>query len=221
MFDSRGRSADPRFGVNVPCSGYRTEPAKHFRFAITWTSLTRHLDLREAVHPTSAIASIAVPPLQRSEPQPDSKARWEMVVPKMVRADRESKASTIVRVIDNRNGRLHPPISIPTLTCLENARPRFLARAFAVIERCTRSLVAGPAKTIDGIPLWSGVDSPRLALANGRSSRLQVLQLNAPSFPIPSENQIGKIEGVQDRDAARELLLSKITNTLRSRSGGA
>ena len=235
MFDSRGRSSDPRFGVNVPCSdGCRTEPAKRFRFAITWTSLTGQLALREAVERISAtagqparemkqsslaaLAGIAVPPLHRPETRSDSNARWEMVVPKMVRADRGSKALTAAPISDYGKGDIHSPISVPTLTCLENARPPLLTRAFAVIERCTRSLLAAPGKPIDTSPIFF-LDSPRLALANGRSNRSQVLQLNAPSFPTPSENQFAKIEDLQDRRAVRELLLSKITRTLRSRSG--
>lgn len=232
MFDSRGRSAAPRFGVNAPCSGaYPTEPAKRFHFAITWTSLTGQLALREAVERTyaaerqpakqsslAAFAGIAVPPLHRPETRPDSNARWEMVVPKMVRADRGSKALTTAPITDYSNGEIYSPISIPTLTCLENARPPLFSKAFAAIERCTRSLLGGPSKPIDTRSIFF-LDSPRLALANGRSNRSQVLQLNAPSFPIPSGNEIAKIEDTQDRRAVREMLLSKITTTLRSRSG--
>lgn len=235
MFDSRGRSSDPRFGVNVPCSdGCRTEPAKRFRFAITWTSLTGQLALREAVERISAtagqparemkqsslaaVAGIAVPPLNRPKTRSDSNARWEMVVPKMVRTDRGSKALTAALTTDYRNGNINSPISIPTLSSLENARPPLLSRAFAVMERCTRSLLAGSSKPIDTTPI-SFLDAPRLALANGRFRRLQVLQLNAPSLQIPSENQIAKVEDIQDRRAVREMLLSKITSTLRSRAG--
>src|SRR5579862_3689337 len=97
MFGSKGRSADPRFGVNAPCSdGRRKEPAKPFHFAITWTSVTAQLALREVVertpatasHPASemkqpsfaALAGIGAAPLERPEPRRDSDARWEMVV---------------------------------------------------------------------------------------------------------------------------------------------
>ena len=237
MFDSRGRSADSRFGVNAPRSGgRRTEPAKPFHFAITWTSLTGHLELREAVERTSAtaghlaretkqsslgtFAGIAIPPIDRPETRSDSKARWEMVVPKMVRADHGSKALT-APITDNRNGDIYPPFSIPTWTCIDNAQRPLLSRAFAAIGRRTRSLLAGPAKTVDAVPVWPRPDSSRLALANGRASRFQVLQLSAPSSSISAENQIALpegIEGIEDRHAARELLLSKITSTLRSHS---
>jgi hypothetical protein len=220
MFDLRDRSTDPRFGVNAPCSGgYHTEPAKRFRFAVTWTSLTSHLDLRQAVARTSTTAAIAFPPIERPEPRFESDARWEMVVPKMVRTDRGPKALPPAPITNNRNGDIYPPISIPEVLSLESARPRLLSRAFAAIERCTRSILAGPAKPIDAIPLWSRLHSPHLAVANGRSRSLQVLQLSAPSSPIASENQSAKPRDTQDRHAVRELLLSKITDALRSHSG--
>lgn len=136
----------------------------------------------------------------------------------MVRADRGSKALTTPPIIDKRKGDIYPPFSIPTLTCFDNARRPLLSRAFAAIGRRTRSLLAGPAKTIEAVPVWPRPDSPRLAFANGQASRFQVLQLSAPSSSISAENQIAPPEGIKDRHAARELLLSKITSTLRSHS---
>jgi len=238
MFDSRGRSAEPRFGVDAPCSdGRRKELAKPFHFAITWTSLTGHLALREAVertpttasHPAgnmkqprlAALAGIAVTPLERPETRCDSDARWEMVVPKMVRPDRGSKALPTAQATDNRNRDIYPPIYTPTLTCIDNPRTPLLSRAFAAIGRCTRLLLAGPAKTVDAIPVWSRLDSPRFAWANGRPGRLQVLQLSAPGPSILVENPIAQQEDLKNRLAARELLLSKITSTLRSQSRSA
>ena len=237
MFDSRGRSADPRFGVDAPCSdGRRTEPAKPFHFAITWTSLTGHLVLREAVERTSAVAShsaaemkqpsfaaaagIAVMPLERPKPRSDSDARWEMVVPKMVRPDRASNALPAAPIHDKRTRDICTPIYSPTLTSFDNARTPLISRAFAAIGRRTRLLLAGPAKTNDAIPLWSRLDSPGFALANGRASRLQVLQLSAPGPSISADN-IAQQEVAKDRHAMRELLLSKITSTLRSQSRSA
>ena len=232
MFDSKGRSAELRFGVDAPCSdSRRTEPAKPFQFAITWTSLTGHLALREAVERTPATAShpaaemkqpsfaaaagIAVMPLERPKPRSDSEARWEMVVPKMVRPDRGLKALPTAPITDNP--KIYPPIYTPTLTSFDNARTPLLSRAFAAIGRRTRLLLAGPAKTVDAIPHWSRLDSPGFALANGWASRSQVLQLSAPSPSISAEN-IGQQESAKDRHAMRELLLSKITSTLRSQS---
>jgi hypothetical protein len=237
MFDSRGRSVDPRFGVNVPRSdGGRTEPAKRFRFAITWTSLTAHLELRDAAELMSAaagkspqgvkqsslaaLAGVAAPPrIQRPETQSDSSARWEMVVPKMVRADRVSPALTnAAPFADHRNGDVYPPISIPTFASAGNPLSPLLSRTLAVIGRRTRSLLAGPAKPVEIAPFWSRLDATQLTIANGRASRLQVLQLNAPSSPIPAKNQVVKNEDIKDRRAVRELLLSKIISTLRSHS---
>jgi len=234
MFDSRGRSADPQFGANAPCSnGRRTEPAKPFHFAITWTSLTDHLALRQAVERTSrtvshsaaemkepsfaALAGIAAKPLERPETRCDSDARWEMVVPKMVRPDRGSKALPAAPINAYRNREIYPPIYTPTLISLDHVRTPLLSRAFAAVGRYTRLLLAGPAKTVDVIPLWSRLDPPGFALANGRASRLQVLQLSAPSPSISAEN-IAQQEGTKDRHAVRELLLSKITSTLRNQS---
>jgi len=236
MLDSRGRSADPRFGVNAPCSdGRRTEPAKPFHFAVTWTSLTRHLALSGAVEQSfvtasrpvremnqpslAAPAGIAVTPFARPEARSDSDARWEMVVPKMVRPDRGSKALPAAPIAENPNRNIYPPIYAPTLASLDHARTPFLARAFAALGRRTRLLLAGPAKTADATPLWSRLDPPEFALANGRSSRLQVLQLSAPGPSISPGNPIAEQE--EDRHALRELLLSKITSTLRSQSRSA
>lgn len=233
MFDSRGRSADPQFGANAPCSNGRRGEPKPFHFAIRWTSLTGHLALRQAVERTSAkvshsageikkpsfaaLAGIAVTPLERPEARRDSDARWEMVVPKMIRPDRGSIALPAAPITDNRNRDIYPPIYTPTLTSLDNTRTPLLSRAFAAIGRRTRLLLAGPAKTIDAIPFWSRLDSPEFALANGRVSRLQVLQLSAPTPSVSAEN-IAQGEGTKDRHAVRELLLSKITSTLRSQS---
>lgn len=141
-----------------------------------------------------------------------------MVVPKMVRTERGAKVLTTAPATGDRNGAFYPPMSIPASTGLESARSPLLARALAAIERHTRSLLAGPSKPIGTAPI-SFLDSRRPALANARPRRLEVLQLSAPVFPIPSENQIAKIVDIQDRHAVRELLLSKITSTLLSRSG--
>jgi hypothetical protein len=234
MFDSRGRSADPLFGVDAPCAdGRGREPAKPFHFAITWTSLTRHLALREAVERASAIAShsaheikqpsftalagIAVKPRERPEARSDTDARWEMVVPKMVRPDRGSNALPMVPITDNRNRHGYVPIYTPTL---DNARQPLLAGAFAAVGRYTRSLLAAPAKSMDAILVWSRRDLLGLNLANGRASRPQVLQLSAPSPSISAEDST-RHEATKDRHAVRELLLAKITSSLRSRSKDA
>ena len=60
------------------------------------------------------------------------------------------------------------------------------------------------------------IDSPRLTLTKDSANDSQILHLNAPSSAIPAENQIARIEDFSERHALRELLLSKITTTLRS-----
>ena len=139
------------------------------------------------------------------------------VVPKMVRPDRGSKALPKVPIADNHNRHGYVPIYTPTL---DNARQPLLAGAFAAIGRCTRSLLAAPAKSMDALLVWSRSDLLGLNLANGRASRPQVLQLSAPSPSISAEDST-QPEATKDRHAARELLLSKITSSLRSRSRDA
>jgi hypothetical protein len=224
MVDLTGRSIDPRFGVNAPRSGGRSrEPAARFRFAITWTSLTAHLELREAAEWTwavlgeraegvkqsslAALAEVAVPALiQRPETRFDSSARWEMVVPKMVRADRLSPALTeAAPLTDHRNGDVHPPIAIPTFASAGNPLSPLLSRVLSVIGRRTRPLLAGPANPTETEPFWSGLDAPQSTIANNRASS-----------PIAARNQIAETAGINDRRAVRELLLAKITGTLRN-----
>jgi len=234
MFDANDRSLEPRFGVNAPRSdGSRANAAKRFQFAITWTTVTAHLELREAAELTSApmgepqrakqlgvaaVAGMAVVPLiPREETRSDSNARWEMVVPKMVRADRVSQdPAGPAPHAQQRQGEKYLPISIPTTSDLRSPFPPSLSKLFAALGRRTRSLLAGPSKPIGTTPI-SVLGAPRFALANGRSSHFQVLQLNAPGFPIPAQNQIVRIGDIPGRNARRELLLSKITTALDSR----
>ena len=188
MQDSTRRSVAPRFGANGPrSSSGGAEPSKGFHFAVTWASVTAHLsliesaDLRTAakVEPKqasrAAAAAVAVAPhVQPPSVQSEVKARWEMVVPKMDRANRISQAIT------NGAERDYPPPAIPAMPALPVAAPApFLSRALAVMGM------------------------------RGRASHLQVLQLNAASPASPSEKPVNE---------RRELLLSKITKSLRSRA---
>lgn len=231
MFDSKGSSVEPRFGVNVPPSdAHRAKPAKSFRFGVTWTSLTAGLQLRPAAELTSAaageyqkanqsslaaLAAAAREPLnQGAQTRPDN-ARWEMVVPKMVRPERASpeliKAASPVQ---HRNHEIYTAIPVSTPASLRKPLPESLASVLAAIGRRTKSLLAGPGKPIDTAPVWSHFDPQRLAFT-ARASRLQVLQLSAPSSPIPAETHNAKNKDRENRHAVRELLLSKITSRLR------
>ena len=84
MFAGSGTMLDPT-GV---C---RAEPAKQFRFAVTWTSLTAHLRPCEA-QDRGLVPQVVAPTLVPSD------ARWEMVVPKMVRM---SPKVAVVAMIGN------------------------------------------------------------------------------------------------------------------------
>lgn len=198
--------------------------------------MTAHLELREAVAWTSAAAAKAAPApkykpanlalisvpsvLEKPETRSESTGRWEMVVPKMVRADRVPQALTEAAAFGDQlsNGDVHRPIPIPAFASLGTPLPPFLSKILAAIGRRTRALLAAPAKPADAVPSWSPPDLPRLAFANGAASRSRVLQLNAPNSPIPGEKPFAPNEDAKDRNAVRELLLSKITKALRDRS---
>ena len=188
MEDSTRRSVAPRFGVNGPRSGSgRAEPWKSFHFAVTWASVTAHLRLIEAadlktaaaVAPqqasrAAAAAVAVVQAIQQPQVQSESKARWEMVVPKMDRANRVPQA------LPTGADYTYPPASIPPMPGLLTTPPApLLSRAMAMLGM------------------------------RGRPNNLQVLQLNASSSPIPPHKAVNE---------GRELLLSKITKSLRSRA---
>jgi hypothetical protein len=137
MHDSTHRSVAPRFGVNGPRSGNgRAEASKSFRFSVTWHSVTSHLRLVEAAQlrntatvesrqsSLAAAAAVAVvTPAQQTRVPTEVKARWEMVVPKMDRANRLRQAAHD-----------YPPASIPAMPALPSAPPApFLTRALAVV----------------------------------------------------------------------------------------
>jgi len=191
MQDSTRRSVAPRFGVNGPRLGSgRAEPSKSFHFVVTWASVTAHLSLIEAAdlktpatvesHGASlaAVAAVAVVPHMPPPPvRSESKARWEMVVPKMDRVNRVPQA------LPGGNDYDYPPASIPAMPGLLTTPPApLLTRAMAMIGM------------------------------RGRSSNLQSLQLNAPSPVSPADKTVNE---------GRELLLSKITKSLRSRAQGS
>ncbi len=191
MQDSTRRSVAPRFGVNGPrSSNGRAEPSKSFHFAVTWASVTAQLSLIEAVdlklaatverHQASLAAVAAGTVVAHAQQWPvesESRARWEMVVPKMDRVNR------IPQVVANGADHGYPPPAIPAMPALPTVPPApFLSRALAAM----------------------GV--------RGRASNLQVLQLNAPSPASPPDKAVNE---------GRELLLSKITKSLRTRAQGS
>ena len=188
MQDFNRRSVAPRFGVNGPRSGSgRAEPWKKFHFAVTWASVTAHLSLIEAtdlktapaVAPqqasrAAAAAVAVVQPIQQPQVHYESKARWEMVVPKMDRANRVPQA------LPSGTDYEYPPASIPPMPGLLATPPApLLSRAMAMLGM------------------------------RGRPNNLQILQLNAPSPARAVDKPVNE---------GRELLLSKITKSLRSRA---
>src|SRR5579863_6745946 len=141
MQHSTRRSVAPRFGVNGPrSSSGRAEPSKSFHFAVTWATVTAHLSLIEAAHlrtaaavesnqaRRAATAAVAVlPRVQQPQVQPESKARWEMVVPKMDRANR------VPQELPGRTDYDYPPASVPAMPGLLTTAPApLLTRAMAM-----------------------------------------------------------------------------------------
>lgn len=192
----------PRFGVNAPRSSVApVEPMKPFRFVVSWTSLTATLSLREARAMDAAPANrtvlpaVMVPlPVPPRETPAASSARWEMVVPKMVRVNGAPRALPAEAPHDRHAD--HPMFA--------SSEAPFLSRAFSSMGRRTKALLMAPAQTMEVIP-------PPPSHTNGRPSRLQILQLNDPIPPVETA-------GAEDRYAVRELLLSKIARTLRGRT---
>ena len=183
MQDSTRRSVAPRFGVKGPRSADgRAHASAGFHFSVTWAIVTSHLRLIEATqlrttatvepHRASLAAAAAVAvvaPAQQWQVPSEAKARWEMVVPKMDRANR------LPQITQER-----PPASIPPMPALPAAPAApFLARALAAVGM------------------------------RGRASNLQVLQLNAPAPATQADKPVNE---------GRELLLSKITKSMRSRA---
>jgi len=85
-----------------------TERARDFHFPVTWSALSAHLGqlhtaeqifTRSAeIVPATALMTIEKRPLAPRKIEPDSKARWEMVVPKMDRTEMRRPAPTPVLV---------------------------------------------------------------------------------------------------------------------------
>ena len=131
--------------------GRRTEQPRCFHFTVTWSSLTAQLQLRETTGRTHAEPrqSQALAPVARGipavahKPEPEVSGRWEMVVPKMVRTGPKSFASPSSFRSPEAADRTGPHSSPPMFPNF-GAQP-FLSRAFSVIGRRTRALLAGPA----------------------------------------------------------------------------
>ena len=187
MQDSTRRSVAPRFGVNGPRSGGRAEPWKIFHFAVTWASVTSHLSLIETADLRTAAAA---EPKQASLAAFAAVAVVQPVQQPQISSESKTRWEMVVPKMDRVNRVPHalpkradddyPPASIPALPGLLTPQATpLLARAMAMLGM------------------------------RGRANHLEVLQLNAPSSPIPPDKAV---------NVGRELLLSKITKSLRSRA---
>ncbi len=152
MLDSRLNTIDT--------NSRRTEEPKCFHFAITWSSLTSQLLLSEASnrnHSVNVRSSELAPakqtvPLLAQTPEPESNARWEMVVPKMVRTGRRTFAS--VNSPPNSEAAAKAIASYPSPPFANFTAQPFLSRAFSVIGRRTRALLASPVPSVvSGVPM--------------------------------------------------------------------
>jgi hypothetical protein len=163
MFDAGPKTRDQ--------GGRRTEQPRCFHFTITWSSLTAQLQLRETTRhdcakpPQSQALALAARgiPAAAHKPEPEVSGRWEMVVPKMVRTGPKSFASaSSFRSPEAADGT--GPYSSPPMFANFGAQP-ILSRAFSVIGRRTRALLAGPAPAAQA-PVPALVP---LAAANGET----------------------------------------------------
>ena len=205
MLDSRRGIVDTNVDTNVDANGGPLEQPRSFQFAVTWSSLTTHLQLREAAdrtyatHLPSSALTLAVPsalPPLAQEPAMGSTGRWEMVVPKMVRTGHKTFAPARPFPPSGSEAEAVPPHYSPLFASF-TTQP-FLARAFSVIGRRTRALLPAPdASAAAGALL--------LDRRNPRGPQRDERRLAAPSGAM------------QDRHANRELLLSKIARALRTR----
>jgi hypothetical protein len=192
--------------------------AKHFRFAVTWSSLTAHLepceinDLAEATSPPiqastyiqesalSPASRIASPLSQNEDAESAPDARWEMVVPRMVRPHPR------------------PGPTVPSLPMMKTApsgidfqppKP-LLLRALAAIGRGSRKLLAGPEIQLAAEPMVALPYVPQSARA------FQTLGLNAPAPILP--DQAAPAEEAKNRRVAIELALARLISALNRRS---
>ncbi len=197
-------------------------PAKHFRFAVTWSSLTAHLEpceihdlaeatsapIEEACVPSSVLspASLMAPLAAQNHPAasaPDG--RWEMVVPKMVRLNPKP-----VTTIPSR-----PAIQVAAIASEANAhasahsKPLF-SRVLTAIGQGSRRLLTAPDEQLAAEPA---------ARTNGHANGggLQTLQLNRPA-PISEGDFTAHPEDARHRPAAIESALTRIINGLNRRS---
>jgi hypothetical protein len=138
--------------------------SKHFRFAVTWTSLTAHLEpcsvedrvevIAEVVEvatymqPTVILpATFVAPPLaQYEEAQAPVRDRWEMVVPKMERPERKTVAARAMAAVGRHTRALlaapEVEVSEPVVAVIPNepkhqpsAREISLSKIYSALQR--------------------------------------------------------------------------------------
>jgi hypothetical protein len=209
-------------------------PAKHFHFAVTWSSLTAHLepceiqDLAEATRaPIEAAsyvqssapspASLMAPVAARNHPAASaSDGRWEMVVPKMVRLNPKPAATVpsrpMIQAAAVGRGAASAHAEMFAFTSQVHSKPLF-SRVLTAIGQGSRRLLAAPDVQVAAEPAGSAVR------ANGHTNggALQTLQLNGPA-PILQENHATLQEQAKNRPAAVESALARIINGLNRRS---
>jgi hypothetical protein len=192
-------------GLNDRC----TEPPRDFLFAVTWSTLMSSLEPIHAADPNfanavepietpgqvpsfvPAVVSVEREAAANWRAEPESKGRWEMVVPKM---DRTAARSSL------------PPRTVPS----PRTAPRFL---FAHQHEDRTSVPQKPwlSRTLAAV---SGRTRSLLAV---ESENLQPLRMSPPKS-ISSSDQLTKGEPIKDKRTERELVLARIARAVRSRS---
>lgn len=188
------------------------EQPRDFSFAVTWSTLIANLEPIQVADPAfmrveaplsvATFAPAGVPalvsvehPIPTRVPERESGARWEMVVPKMVRAT--ARGSVAPRSVPSPRTK---PRFLFTHEHDEHAYPPekpWLSRTLSAISGRTKSLLPGAPEN------------------------LQLLRLN-PAKPVASGvDRIATEEEIAEQRARRELILSRIANAVRGRSKNA
>jgi len=197
MQESTRRSVAPRFGVNGSRVGGCLKPATSFTFPVKWTSLTAHLSLlnaAESAPATATKAAAAATHHQASMAAVASVAVLPAIQKPAVRSEPGARWEMVVPKMD-RAARISQTAA--------KAVPYPEVYPPVSIPKLAGLPVASPAYLTKAL-VFIGM---RTRLPGRRSNRFQTLQLNAPA-PLT----------IPDRHEGRELLLSKITTSLRSLS---
>jgi hypothetical protein len=195
--------------------------AKRFRFAVTWSSLTAHLDPCEIGDPierggTSIEAATYVQPtvisparfnapIVLAEREAAPEARWEMVVPKMVRPEPVVTVRSVpARHLAPSSAERFSTDTSPSPIASFQPSKTLLLRALAAIGRSSRKLLVAP-----------DAQSAAKPQVHTHGRVIQTLGLNAPEPIAPA---VAATDEIRNPSGPTELALSRLINALNRRS---